>query len=146
VDELDRDPSEQILPRGRALATGGGGQGESGPEPLSPCREQVGRDLVEEGVAGDHRFDEQGFEPLQLIFECGKPEELEDVHFLQTIGEDADAWEKPLKEGGVRVRVTGSPVDFALSQRPRMEAVECLSALQTELVESWCLPRKRRVC
>jgi len=25
-----------------------------------------------------------------LIFECGKPEEFYDVHFLQTIGQDAD--------------------------------------------------------
>ena len=82
-------------------AAGGGGQGQGGAEPLSAGREQVSRDLVEEGVAGDHRLDEQGLEPLQLIFECGKPQKLDDVHFLQTIGQDADAWEKPPRGGGV---------------------------------------------
>jgi hypothetical protein len=50
----------------------------------------VGGHLVEEAVASDHRLDEQGLEASQLIFECGKPEELYDVHFLQTIGQVAD--------------------------------------------------------
>ena len=50
----------------------------------------MGGDLVEEAVAGHHGLDEQGLEALQLFFECGKPEELDDVHFLQTIGQDAD--------------------------------------------------------
>jgi hypothetical protein len=50
----------------------------------------VGGDLVEEPIAGDDGLHEQGLEALQLFFECGKPEELYDVHFLQTIGQDAD--------------------------------------------------------
>jgi len=50
----------------------------------------VGGDVVEEAVTGRHRFHEQGLEVLQLFFECGKPKELYDVHFLQTIGQDAD--------------------------------------------------------
>jgi DUF971 family protein len=50
----------------------------------------MGGDLVEEAVPGLHRVDEQGLEALKLIFECGKAQELYDVHFLQTIGQDAD--------------------------------------------------------
>jgi len=50
----------------------------------------VGRDLVEESVAGHHGLHEQGLEAPELIFECGKPQELYDVHFLQTIGQVAD--------------------------------------------------------
>ncbi len=37
-----------------------------------------------------HGLDQQGLEALELFFECGKPKELYDVHFLQTIGQDAD--------------------------------------------------------
>jgi hypothetical protein len=50
----------------------------------------MGGDLVEEAVPGDHGLDEQGLEALQLFFECGKAQELYDVHFLQTIGQDAE--------------------------------------------------------
>jgi hypothetical protein len=50
----------------------------------------VGGHLVEEPVPGHDRLHEQGLEALQLFFECGKPEEFDDVHFLQTIGADAD--------------------------------------------------------
>ncbi len=55
-----------------------------------PRGQKVGGDLVQEVVARDHGLHEQGLEAPQLIFECGKPNELDDVHFLQTIGQDAD--------------------------------------------------------
>ena len=90
MDELDGHRSEQVLPGGSWRPRSGCGQGEDRPEPLSTGGQQVGGDLVEEGVAGDHGLHEQGLEALQLIFECGKPQELYDVHFLQTIGQDAD--------------------------------------------------------
>jgi len=50
----------------------------------------VGGHLVEEAVSGHDALHEQRLEPLQLFFECGKPEEFDDVHFLQTIGQDVD--------------------------------------------------------
>jgi hypothetical protein len=71
-------------------APGGCGQGQHGSEPFASGGQQVGGDLVQKAVTGHHRLDEQGLEAPQLIFECGKAQELYDVHFLQTIGEDAD--------------------------------------------------------
>ncbi len=68
----------------------GGGQGQHRSEPFSARGQQVGGHLVEEPVPGHDGLDEQGLEPPQLIFECGKSQELDDVHFLQTIGQDAD--------------------------------------------------------
>jgi hypothetical protein len=50
----------------------------------------VGGDPVEELLAGRHGLHEEGLEAPQLIFECGEPEEFYDIHFLQTIGQDAD--------------------------------------------------------
>ena len=90
VDQLDGHRPEQVLPGGDRGPGCGGGQGQDRPEPLAPGGQEVGGDLVEEAVAGDHGVHEQGLEALQLIFECGKPEEFDDVHFLQTIGQDAD--------------------------------------------------------
>ena len=62
----------------------------TGPEPLAPGRQQVGGDLVQEGVAGDDGLHEQGLEAGQLIFEGGESQEVDDVHWLQTIGQTAD--------------------------------------------------------
>ena len=69
---------------------GGGGQGKDRSQALSARGQQMGGDLVEEAVACHHGLDQQGLEALELFFECGKPKELYDVHFLQTIGQDAD--------------------------------------------------------
>jgi hypothetical protein len=90
VDELDGYGAEKILAGGLPGPGGGRGQGQDRPQPLAARSQQVGGDVVEEAVAGHHRLDEQGLEPLELIFESGKPEELYNVHFLQTIGADAD--------------------------------------------------------
>jgi hypothetical protein len=50
----------------------------------------MGRDLVQEGVAGDDGLHQQGLQEGQLIFECGESQEVDDVHWLQTIGQTAD--------------------------------------------------------
>ncbi len=52
----------------------------------------MGGHLVEEGVPGDDGLHEQGLEAGQLIFECGESQEVDDVHWLQTIGQTADDW------------------------------------------------------
>jgi hypothetical protein len=75
----------------------------------------VGGDLVEEPVPGHDRLHEQGLEALELIFECGKPEEFDDVHFLQTIGQDADGGENGSEYGCLRVWGVPVPVDFVFS-------------------------------
>ena len=90
MDELDRHRPQEVLAGGSAAPGRGGGQGQDRAEPLSARGQQVGRDLVEEAVARHHGLDQQGFEALEVFFECGKPKELYDVHFLQTIGQDAD--------------------------------------------------------
>jgi hypothetical protein len=55
----------------------------------------MGGHLVEERVAGDDRLDEHRLEAAQLIFECGESQEVDDVHWLQTIGQTADGWYMP---------------------------------------------------
>ena len=76
MDELHGHRPEQVLPSGRPdVPSRGRGQGQDGPQPLASGGQEVGRDLVEEGVPGHDRLHEQGLEALQLIFECGKPEE-----------------------------------------------------------------------
>jgi hypothetical protein len=74
----------------------------------------VGGDLVEERVAGHDGLHEQGLEFGQGLFEGGQAQQLDDVHFLQTIGQDAEDRHMP---GGrhVRVRMTLPPVDFRFS-------------------------------
>ena len=90
MHELDRHGSEEVLPGGLGGPGSGGGQGQYRPKPLSTRGQQVRGHLVQEVVARDHGLHEQGLEAPQLIFECGKPKEFDDVHFLQTIGQDAD--------------------------------------------------------
>jgi hypothetical protein len=90
VHQLHGDGAEEILPGGRLGPGSGRGQGKDGPEPFPAGGQQVGGHLVEEAVSGHDALHEQRLEPLQLFFECGKPEEFDDVHFLQTIGQDVD--------------------------------------------------------
>ena len=90
MDQLHRHRSQEVFRGGPAGPGCGGGQGQDRAQPFSARGQQVGRDLVEEPVAGDDGLDQQGFEALQVFFECGKPKELYDVHFLQTIGQEAD--------------------------------------------------------
>ena len=90
MDQFDRHRPQQVVTGGSGTPGCGGGQGKDRPEPLSARGQEMGGDLVEEAVACDHGLDQQGLEALELFFECGKPKELYDVHFLQTIGQDAD--------------------------------------------------------
>ena len=90
MDELHRHRPQEVFPGGVPGTRSGCGQGEHRPEPLPTGGQQVRSDLVEEAVAGHHGLHEQGLEAPELIFECGKPQELYDVHFLQTIGQVAD--------------------------------------------------------
>jgi hypothetical protein len=90
MHQLHRNRTQQIVSGGVTIPRSGCGQGERGPEPLAAGSQQVGGDLVEKAVAGHYRLHEQGLEAPQLIFECGKSQELYDVHFLQTIGHVAD--------------------------------------------------------
>ena len=55
----------------------------------------MGRDLVQKGVAGHDGLHEQWLEAGQLFFECGESQEINDVHWLQTIGQTADEWYMP---------------------------------------------------
>ena len=64
----------------RIAVVSGRGQGQDRPEALPPGGQEVGGDLVQEGVAGDHGLHEQGLEAGQLGFEGGKPQEIDDVH------------------------------------------------------------------
>ena len=82
MHQLHRHRTQEILPRGLGGSGCGGGQGQNRAQALAPGGQQVGGDLVEEAVTGHDRLDKQGFEALQLFFECGKPKELYDVHFL----------------------------------------------------------------
>jgi hypothetical protein len=95
----------------------------------------VGGDLVEEAVPGRHRLDEQGLEALELIFECGKSQEFYDVHFLQTIGQDADDRKKGAEKPPGGGASCTDACRLRLVPEPRMEAVECSNDLQTELEE-----------
>jgi hypothetical protein len=90
VHELHRDGSEEVLPGGPSGPGSGGGQGQYRTKALSSSGQEMRGDLVQKAVARDHGLHEQGLEAPQLIFECGKPKEFDDVHFLQTIGQDAD--------------------------------------------------------
>ena len=81
VDELDRDPAHQVVLGGVAAAAGGRGQGEQGPQPLAAGGDQVGRDLVEEAVAGHDRGGEQGFQSPQSLLQAGQAEGLGRVHW-----------------------------------------------------------------
>ena len=65
---------QQVLAGGQVRSGGGRGQGQQGPQALTPRGQKVSGDLVEEVVSGHHRLNEQGFEALQLFFECGKPQ------------------------------------------------------------------------
>ena len=63
------------------LAAGGRGQRQQGPQALAPGGDEVGRDLVEEAVTGDHRGGEQGLQTPQSLLQAGQAEGLCRVHW-----------------------------------------------------------------
>ena len=68
---------------GLAAAGGGGGQGEQRSQALAPGGDQVGRDLVEEAVPGDHGGGEQGLQTPQSLLQVGQAEGLGRVHWCK---------------------------------------------------------------
>ncbi len=63
VDELDGHRPLEVVGGRRPATSGGRGQGQAGPQALAPGRDQVGGDLVEEGVARADGVPELGFQP-----------------------------------------------------------------------------------
>ncbi len=80
VDELHGHPAHQVVLRGVPVASRRRGQGEEGPQPLAPRRDQVGRDLIQEAVARHDRGREQGFQASQSLLHTGQAEGLGGVH------------------------------------------------------------------
>ena len=71
VDQLHRHPAHQVVLGGLAAARRGRRQREQGSKPLAPGCDQVGRDLVQKGVACDNRGSEQGFQSPQSLLQAG---------------------------------------------------------------------------
>ena len=90
MHQFDSDRSEEVVASGVAFARGGRSQRQHWAQPLSARGKEVGRHLVQEGVAGHDGLHEQRLEAGQLIFKCGEAQKVDDVHWLQTIGQTAD--------------------------------------------------------
>jgi hypothetical protein len=52
----------------------------------------MGRYIIKESVASDDRLSEQGLKELDLFGQFGKTQELNGVHFRQTIGDGSAGW------------------------------------------------------
>jgi hypothetical protein len=61
----------------------------------------MGRYIIKESVASDDRLREQRLKELDLFGQFGKTQELDGVHFRETIGDRGAGW----CSRGVRVRV-----------------------------------------
>ncbi len=81
VDEFDRDPAHQFVLGGVAAAARRGGQCQQGAQAFAAGCDEVGRHLVQEGVTGQDRCGEQGFQSPHSLLETGQAEGLGRVHW-----------------------------------------------------------------
>jgi hypothetical protein len=52
----------------------------------------MGRYIIKESVTSDDRLSEQGLKELDLFGQFGKTQELDGVHFRETIGDRSARW------------------------------------------------------
>ena len=154
VDELDRDPAQEIRLAGRALAGGGRGQRQERAQALAAGRDQVGGDVVQEGVAGLHRACEQGFDAIQVLRKGGKSEDRRGIHRehdrRRSLGGDtrpAGPDRRPSAHNRTAAGRAGCPgYTFLTGGRAETGGGQCSNASQTGHEGCWCWRRKKRAC
>ena len=72
VHQFHRDPAEEVLAVGLAVAHGGRRDGQDGPQSLPTGVDQVRRDLIEVGVAENNRFGQERFQAHEVSLDRGK--------------------------------------------------------------------------